>query len=111
MNTNTILNEDYTAGVLAGIPFFCINRLYRCNEGSMALKVQYEFTFDNGYGASIVEFHDKMYSGGAQYELAVLRDDRLVYDTYITSDVERGNEKYMHELLNKIEQLNQLPSS
>ena len=43
--------------------------------------------FDNGYGASVVK---SMYSyGGNQdlYELAVIKDDAICYDTPITDDV------------------------
>ena len=48
--------------------------------------------FDNGYGASIV-CHDMSYGGplveGERnlYELAVLHNDELCYDTPITDDV------------------------
>ena len=106
----TILNEDYTAAALAGTPMFCVNRLYKVGISDQIAKYRYEFRFDNGYGASVVEFRDRMFSGGCQYELAVLdADDDLCYDTYITGDVERGNDKDIYELLNKIEQLNQLP--
>lgn len=99
------MNEDYTAGVLAGIPIFCINRIYRCLTNKSHLKVHYYFTFENGYGASIVEFTDRMFSGGQQYELAVLKDGNIVYDTSITYDVERGDDREMHRLLCEIEQL------
>jgi len=43
--------------------------------------------FDNGYGASVVK---SVYSyGGNQdlYELAVIKDDAICYDTPITDDV------------------------
>ena len=48
--------------------------------------------FDNGYGASIV-CHDRSYGGPFKigesnlYELAVLHDGHLCYDTPITDDV------------------------
>ena len=48
--------------------------------------------FNNGYGASIV-CHDGSYGGPFQigesnlYELAVLHNDELCYDTPITDDV------------------------
>ena len=38
----------------------------------------------NGYGWSIIKWLDG-------FELAVLRDTRIVYDTPITSDVVRGD--------------------
>ena len=43
--------------------------------------------FKNGYGASIL-VGKRFYSNGIDtYELAVLKDGRLCYDTYITNDV------------------------
>lgn len=59
--------------------------------------------FKNGYGASIVR-HDYSY-GGPQglYELAVLRDDKLCYNTPVTSDVlgyltPNDVERYLQEI-------------
>lgn len=52
-----------------------------------ALGVQAKVEFPNGYGASIVQ---GPYSYGNEfglYELAVLKDGVLCYDTPITSDV------------------------
>jgi hypothetical protein len=48
-----------------------------------------------------------MFSGEEQYELGVLdRQCRLCYDTGITQDVARGNDREMHRLLYEIELLN-----
>ncbi len=49
---------------------------------------QLTYTFDNGYGASVVK-HDFSYGGSnGKYELAVLdKDGALCYDTPITDDV------------------------
>ena len=100
------MNEDYTAGVLAGIPIFCINRLYEKAFPTPMQKTQYIFKFENGYGASIVEFTVRMFSGGQQYELGVLdRKGNLCYDTGVTEDVARGDDREMHRLLCEIEQL------
>ena len=45
------------------------------------------YKFPNGYGASVV-CHKHSYGGkDGLYELAVLRDDEIVYNTPITSDV------------------------
>jgi hypothetical protein len=45
------------------------------------------YKFKNGYGASVVS-HKRSYGGkDGLYELAVLRDDEIVYNTPITSDV------------------------
>lgn len=47
---------------------------------------QAEVSFDNGYGASIIT-GDGAYTSGSDYELAVLKDGKLCYDTPITDDV------------------------
>lgn len=104
------MNEDYTAAVLKGIPIFCVNRIYKMKKAPVKfLLEQYTFEFDNGYGASVVEFVDKSDSGGHKYELAVLKyhggDSNITYDTAITTDVECGDAKYINELLGKIELL------
>ena len=45
------------------------------------------YTFRNGYGASVI-MHDGSYGGErGLWEVAVLKDDELCYDTEITSDV------------------------
>ena len=43
--------------------------------------------FDNGYGVSVIR-HRRSYGGDeGYYELAVLEDDSITYNTPITSDV------------------------
>jgi hypothetical protein len=63
-------------------------------------------TFDNGYGASIVKT-DRSYGGKeGLYELAVLSDGLISYDTPITNDVIGFlTEDEVTELLQKIEDL------
>jgi hypothetical protein len=63
-------------------------------------------TFDNGYGASIVKT-DRSYGGKeGLYELAVLFDGLISYDTSITNDVIGYlAEDEVTELLQKIEDL------
>jgi hypothetical protein len=63
-------------------------------------------TFDNGYGASIVKT-DRSYGGKeGLYELAVLFDGLISYDTPITNDVIGFlTEDEVTELLQKIEDL------
>jgi len=105
----TILNEDYTAAVLAGTPIFCVNRVYKKQPAMNIIKEYYRFRFLNDYGASVVEFADTYFSGGCRYELAVLKYDgeqySITYETKITSDVERGDAMDMHRLLCDIENL------
>lgn len=49
--------------------------------------MQHLYWFSNGYGASVIQnCYSKGYKDGL-YELAVLKDDGLCYDTPITSDV------------------------
>jgi hypothetical protein len=63
-------------------------------------------TFDNGYGASVVKT-DRSYGGKeGLYELAVLFDGLISYDTPITNDVIGFlTEDEVTELLQKIEAL------
>lgn len=68
--------------------------------------VHYHFYFDNGYGASVIRH---MYSYGFDdglWELAVLVDEHLCYDTEIT-DVVIGylTEEEVEKLLNRIKDL------
>jgi hypothetical protein len=43
--------------------------------------------FDNGYGASVVKTPYTYGGDKGLYELAVIKDDELCYDTPITNDV------------------------
>lgn len=62
--------------------------------------------FPNGYGASIIR-HDYSYGGPeGLYELAVLKDDSLCYNTPITDDVIGWcDENEITELLLEIQKL------
>ena len=63
---------------------------------------QKRYTFRNGYGASVVM------DGGKRdlWELAVLKDDELCYDTDITNDViGRLNDPEVDQLLERIANL------
>lgn len=67
---------------------------------------QWKFSFKNGYGASVITGGIAYCNEVQPYELAVLKDDDLCYDTPITDDVIgylTSNEVY--ELLDRIEQL------
>ena len=83
-----------------------ISGLAKINNG-VGLLVE----FENGYGASIV-CHDRSYGGPFEigksnlYELAVLYDGHLCYDTPITSDVLGWQTiEEVNETLKKIEEL------
>jgi hypothetical protein len=68
--------------------------------------VQSRVLFENGYGASVVK-HEYSYGGrDGLYELAVIKDDNLCYDTPVTSDVEGYlSEDDVTELLKQIQEL------
>lgn len=67
---------------------------------------RYIFQFTNGYGASIIK---NWYSRGGPegfYELAVLKNGKIIYDTPITNDVVGWLDKNdIAELLKRIEEL------
>jgi len=46
-----------------------------------------KYSFSNGYGASVVRNEMSYGHEGGYFELAVIKDDKLCYDTPITSDV------------------------
>ena len=48
---------------------------------------QAEISFDNGYGASVLTGEMFYTSDDGPYEVAVLHNGKLAYDTHITSDV------------------------
>lgn len=45
------------------------------------------YTFDNGYGASVVSRNGSYGSKNGLFEVAVLKGDDICYDTPITNDV------------------------
>jgi hypothetical protein len=71
-----------------------------------------ELNFPNGYGASVLRGGGiGMFGGrtsGGTYELAVLKGERLCYDTYLTDDVlNYQTEQQVNDTLNAIQQLAQ----
>ena len=62
--------------------------------------------FPNGYGVSVL-FGSKFYSNGIDtYELAVLKEGRLCYDTAITNDVMgRLSKDEVSEVMEKVQNL------
>ncbi len=70
--------------------------------------LQYQFTFSNGYGASVIKFSASYGSDSDLFELAVLKDGYLCYSTDITDDVlgYLSND----EVLETLEKIKNLPS-
>ena len=63
-------------------------------------------TFPNGYGASIITGQNAYSSENAPYELAVLHNNEITYDTPLTGDVLGYlTEEEVNEYLLKIEAL------
>lgn len=70
--------------------------------------VQYIFTFENGYGASIVKFLGTYGYEEDLWELAVLKNGSLHYDNAVANGDVVGNitDKEVNNLLRKIENFN-----
>ena len=61
--------------------------IYLVKKNKLAEGIQYEYSFPNGYGASVIK---TTYSYGGEaglWELAVLYQDELCYTSGITDDV------------------------
>ena len=63
--------------------------------------------FENGYGVNVV-FGDLFYSNGRDtYEVGILKDGYLCYDTYITDDLlGYQDEEEVTEIMRKVQELN-----
>lgn len=103
------MNEDYTAGVLKGIPIFCINRKYTSYPSTPMLKEVYLFKFDNNFGANVIGFKNKELFNGLNYEMTVFEfgDDNfpITRNTAIPNRLLQGDAMYIHLLLTEIESL------
>lgn len=67
---------------------------------------QWKFKFDNGYSASVITGGIAYCNEAQPYELAVLKDNELCYDTPITDDVIGYlTSSEVYDLLDSIEQL------
>jgi len=101
---------DKNYAKLKNIPEFCLDRVYSLTEGERTIQRQYMFEFENGYGASVVEFFDKSFSGGHAFEVAMLKISAdgytIVYDKDIIPDVYRGNAICISDKLTEIEEYN-----
>ena len=56
----------------------------------------------NGYGWSIIYWYEDFLRGNC-YEIAVLKDGEICYDSGITTDVIRGNWTRMEEVVKEIQ--------
>lgn len=63
--------------------------------------------FENGYGVSVI-FGEQFYSNGIDtYEVAILKDGSICYDTYITDDVlGYQDEDEVTEIMRKVQEFN-----
>jgi hypothetical protein len=70
---------------------------------------QATMNFENGYGVSVVT-GDAAYSSESQpYEVAILKDDKLCYDTHITNDVLGHNtEESVTHIMEQVQNLESL---
>lgn len=87
------------------------NKLFQDHHGLVSHNVrmdgeQWRFSFDNGYGASVITGGIAYCNEAQPYELAVLEHGELCYDTPITDDVigYLTNDE-VFDLLDRIEQL------
>jgi hypothetical protein len=63
--------------------------------------------FDNGYGVSVLIGKCFFSNGVDTYEVGILKDDYLCYDTYITGDVlGYQDEEEVTEIMIKVQELN-----
>ena len=63
--------------------------------------------FENGYGVSVI-FGEQFYSNGIDtYEVGILKDGYLCYDTHLTDDVlGYQDEDEVTEIMRKVQELN-----
>ena len=59
----------------------------------------------NGYGWSIIQWLDDFCYGDC-YEIAVLKDGKICYDSGLTNDVIRGDWDTVNEICKKIMEIN-----
>lgn len=78
-----------------------------CEKGQHSSNEQYLFSFENGYGASVIRGPYTYEGNKGLWELAVLGSDgHISYDTPITDDViGHLSETDVEETLNKIKAL------
>ena len=105
-----IEKEKYIVAALKDVPIFCVDRKYtEIVRSDGFIKKHYNFRFDNNYGASVIQFVDKIFSNNNEWELCVFHyggdSHSLCYSTNVTNDVERGAAEHIDKLLIDIEAL------
>lgn len=101
--------EEHTEAALKGLPIFLIGRQYKSisNGTSLFKRAQYRFTINEDITISIVEFTDRAFSGGEDYELAIInkRGDieyGCVMDGEVLGGIIRGDDKFMDRVLDSL---------
>lgn len=81
------------------------NPSWKYERKEREMGVQYIFTFENGYGASVVKFYGTYGFGGDLWELAVLKNGRLHYDNPVADGDVKGylTDEKVNNLLREIE--------
>ena len=74
--------------------------------------IQARINFDNGYGASVIKSPHSYGGNQDLYELAIIKDNAICYDTLITDDVlgyltEDDVTKYLKQIQNLHHHLSQ----
>jgi hypothetical protein len=99
--------EKQVIARLRGVPVFLVGRLVKTTEHNVSIyRNHWHITFDNGFGASIVEFTNRNYSVGEDYELCVKTASHTSnFKTIIGNDILRGTDVYIDKILTMIEVL------
>lgn len=63
------------------------NNIYLVNKSKLEEGIQYEYSFPNGYGASVIKTTFSYGGDAGLWELAVLYQGEICYTSGITEDV------------------------
>jgi hypothetical protein len=63
------------------------NNIYLVNKSKLEGGIQYEYSFPNGYGASVIKTTYSYGGNAGLWELAVLYQGEICYTSGITEDV------------------------
>lgn len=79
---------------------------FKINPKSPYFNTHATMKFNNGYGVIVINGHGA-YCGKNTYEVAVLYNDELTYDTHITNDaLSCQTEQDVTKVMKQIQQLN-----